>query len=161
MVFFYAALFSLALSSFVREKAKRFLPQLPGLTFATLHKYLPHLVATPKGHLDQICKNLRSTNPTKPSNISDPAETHDHHAKCLHSSEVDSSITHYYNTAFISLQPTCQVHLDQTNTFPVASSTDNSYLLLLHDYDSNDILAKPMPKHIGLCILHAYRTINT
>jgi hypothetical protein len=134
---------------------------MPGLTPVTLYKCPPHSVATTKGHLDQICKNLRSTKTIKPPTVPDPAEALNALAKCFPSSEDGNPTTHCYYTAVILPQHTGQVHLDQTGKFPVASSTGNNYLLIVYDCDSNGILAKSMPKRTGLYILHAYRTIHT
>jgi hypothetical protein len=66
VTFSHAALFSPALSTLTTALAKGFLLPMPGLTLATLHKYLPKSVATIKGHLNQIRKNLRSTKTLKP-----------------------------------------------------------------------------------------------
>jgi hypothetical protein len=97
----------------------------------------------------------------KPHYIPDSAKASDHIIKCFSHSDIGNPTTYYCYTAVISPQRTDQVHLEQTSKFPVALCTGNSYLLLVHDYDSNGILAKPMPKRTGLCILHAYRTIHT
>ena len=161
VAFSHAALFSPALSTLVTALTKGFLPQMPGLTLTTLRKYPPQSVATVKGHLDQIRKNIRSTKPTKPVHVPDQAEAPDEHTGCFPNSEVDNPTTHYCYAAVISPQPTGQIHSDQTGRFPVASSTGNNYLLLVYDYDSNGILAQPMPNRTGSCILHAYRTIHT
>jgi hypothetical protein len=61
VAFAHASLFSPALSTL--EDALRDEPmlQLPGLTLATLKKYPPNSLATPKGHLDQTRQNTRST----------------------------------------------------------------------------------------------------
>ena len=55
---------------------------------------------------------------------------------------------------------TGQIHTDQTGQFVVPSSTGYNYLLILYDYDSNSILAEPMPRRTGLCILHAYKVVH-
>jgi len=161
VTFSHAALFSPALSTLTTALAKGFLPPMPGLTLATLRKYPPNSVATIKGHLDQLRKNLRSTKtvnlPTTPDlavDLGDPSEA-------FPTSHDGNLATHYCYAAVISPQPTGQVHSDQTGKFPVASSTGNNYLLIVYDYDSNGILAEPIPRRTGLCILHAYKTIHT
>jgi hypothetical protein len=37
-----------------------------------------------------------------------------------------------------------QIYMDQTGIFPVVSSKGNKYIMILYDYDSNAILAKPI-----------------
>jgi hypothetical protein len=37
-----------------------------------------------------------------------------------------------------------QIYTDQTGRFPVVSSKANKYIMVLYDYDSNAILAKPI-----------------
>jgi hypothetical protein len=118
-------------------------------------------VATVRGHLDQICKDLKSIKRTKPLNVPDPAGAYDYHTKCFPSSEVGDPITHYCYTVVIWPQPNSQVHFDQAGKFPVASSTGDNYQLSVYEYDSNGILAKQMLKCTGLCILQVYMTIHT
>jgi hypothetical protein len=159
--FAHVLLFLPTFSTVVTTLTKGFLPQLPGLTLATLCRSLPHLVATVKGHLDQMCNNLRSTKLPKLPSTPDRAEAHNHHTKCFAYSVVGSPTTHYCYAAVISSQSTGQVHLDQTSNFLIVLSTDNNYLLLVYDHDRNGILAKLTPKHTTLYILHAYRIIHT
>jgi hypothetical protein len=157
----HAALFSPSLSTLVTALTKVFLPPMTGLALATLRKYPPKSVATIKGHLDQICKNLRSTKTIKSPTVPGPPDGPDALTGFFPSSDNGNPTTHYCYAAVISLQPTGQVHTDQNGKFPVTSSTGNNYLLIVYDYDSNGILAKPMPRRTGLCILHAYKTIHT
>ena len=37
-----------------------------------------------------------------------------------------------------------KIYTDQTGRFPVVSSKGNKYIMVLYDYDSNAILAKPI-----------------
>jgi membrane-associated phospholipid phosphatase len=146
VAFSHAALFSPALSTLTTALVKGFLPPMPGLTLATLCKYPPKSVATIKGPLDQIHKNLCSTKTLKPSTAPDPADEPDDLSEAFPSSHDGNLATHYCYAAVISPQSTGQVHSDQTDKFLVASSIDNNYLLIVYDYDSNGILAKPMPR---------------
>jgi hypothetical protein len=160
VAFSHAALFSSALFTLVMALTEGFLPQVPGLTLVTLTKYPPHSVATIKGHLDQICKNLRLTKTIKPHTFPDPEDVLEVLTKCFPSSEAGNPTTHNCYAVVISPQPTGQVHLDQTSMFHIASSTCNNYLLIFYYFDSNGILAMPVPKRTGLYILHADRTIH-
>jgi hypothetical protein len=58
VTFSHGVLFSSALSTIATALTKGFLPQMPGLTLVTFCKYPPKSIATIRGHLDQICKNL-------------------------------------------------------------------------------------------------------
>jgi hypothetical protein len=100
---------------------------MPGLTLVTLRKYRPKSVATVKGHLDQICKNLQSTKTLKPSTAPDPADGPDALTEYFPSSDDGTPATHYCYAVVISPQSNGQAYSDQTGKFPVASSTGNNY----------------------------------
>ena len=57
----HAALFSPALSTLETALKRGYVRNFPGLTAKTLRRHPPRSVATAKGHLDQVRKNLRST----------------------------------------------------------------------------------------------------
>ena len=139
-----------------------------------------------KGHLDQSRKNQRSTKahalleasppglailpaePPTPLAIlpADEANTTLVHAPVttlddfFPDSEPDNCITHHCFASVMTPSTTGQIHTDQTGQFVVPSSTGYNYLLILYDYDSNSILAEPMPRRTGLCILHAYKVVH-
>ena len=139
-----------------------------------------------KGHLDQSRKNQRSTKahtlleastpvlailpaePPAPLAIlpADEANTTLVHAPVttlddfFPDSEPDNCITHHCFASVMTPSTTGQIHTDQTGQFVVPSSTGYNYLLILYDYDSNSILAEPMPRRTGLCILHAYKVVH-
>jgi hypothetical protein len=115
-------------------------------------------VATVKGYLDQMCKNLKSTKSIKPFPVPGAAAGLIDTDDLFPSSEVENPTTHYCYTATISPEHSGQVHSDQTGNFPIASSTGNNKLSLVYEYNSNGILAEPIPNHTGLYILYAYKT---
>jgi hypothetical protein len=114
VAFSHAALFSPALSTLITALAKAFLLPMPGLTLANLCKYPPKSVVTIKGHLDQICKNLRSTKTLKLPTAPDPADEPDALPESFPSSDDGNPTIHYCYAAVVSPQPTGQVHSDQT-----------------------------------------------
>ena len=63
IAFSHAALFSPVLSTLEYALRSNFIIHFPGLTVPLLRKYPPKSLATAKGHLDQIRKNIRSTKP--------------------------------------------------------------------------------------------------
>jgi hypothetical protein len=43
-----------------------------------------------------------------------------------------------------AIEATGQIYTDQAGRFPTTSSGGNKYVMILYDYDSNAILAKPL-----------------
>jgi hypothetical protein len=50
-----------------------------------------------------------------------------------------------------------QIYTDQKGRFPVVSSKGNKYILVLYDYDSNAILAKPIKNRTAPKLLKAFQ----
>jgi hypothetical protein len=85
---------------------------------------------TPKGHLNQTCKNVRSTNPK-----STPFEVvHMNQLKGRKVQDVYTKIYHVRDTIFS----------DQTGQFPQGSQTGNTYIMVMVEIDSSAILIKPI-----------------
>jgi len=59
------------------------------------------------------------------------------------------------------MEPTGQTYMDLTGKFVSPSSSGNNYILIVYNYDSNGILAVPLPNHCTDSILEAYRTVHT
>jgi hypothetical protein len=59
------------------------------------------------------------------------------------------------------MEPTGQSYTDQAGLFIAPSSTGNNYLLILYDYGSNAILAKPIKSQWANDILNAYKVVHT
>jgi hypothetical protein len=49
------------------------------------------------------------------------------------------------------------IYTDQTGRFPVVSSKGNKYIIILYDYDSNEILAKPINDRTSHELLKAFQ----
>ena len=151
VAFAHATLFSPALSTLDQALQKNFLPNFPGLSRELLCKYLPHSVPMIKGHMDQSRKNQRTTKP-KPTVQTVPADD------MFPTSPPNGTRTHACFAAVMA--PTGQVYTDQTGKFVAPSSNGNNYLCVLYDYDSNAILAEPMPSRTGKSILTAYKALH-
>jgi hypothetical protein len=53
-----------------------------------------------------------------------------------------------------------QIYTDQTGIFPIVSSKGNKYIMILYDYDSNAILAKPIKDRTAPKLLKAFQFIE-
>jgi hypothetical protein len=53
-----------------------------------------------------------------------------------------------------------QICTDQTGRFPVVSSKGNKYIMILHDYDSNAILAQPIKDQKAAELLKAFQVME-
>jgi hypothetical protein len=139
---------------------KGFLPNIPGLTKAALQKYLPHTVATAKGHLDQSRKNKHSAKTTKLSPFLQIA-----------AAPGDGALTDAFPTAeppglatqaiYVDLWDAARgkIFSDLMGRLPVPSSRGNKYIFLLYDYDSNSINVQAIPSHNAHHNLAAYQDI--
>jgi hypothetical protein len=155
VTFAHAALFSPALTTLELALKKGYVENFPGLTASTLRKYPPTSRAMVKGHLDQIRKNVRSTQirTTKPqidaTNDAFPSDM----------PHVDNNNTVFADVLNIP-DATGKIFTDQPGKFIAPSSTGNNYIFILYDYDSNAILAHPMPNRTAGSILAAYKHLH-
>jgi hypothetical protein len=100
----------------------------PSVTVENVRKYLGKSDATTKGHLNQIRKNIRSTQ--QPEIITEPAADTVQEEKC--------------NYLYATTLEINQIYSVLTGRFPTTSLSGNKYMLILYDYDSNNILSAPM-----------------
>ena len=102
----------------------------PLLTTENVKKYYPETDATPKGHMNQTRKNVRSTKapaaPMETCNI----------AKLRGKKERD-----VYTKVYEARQT---MFSDQTGQFPKISMCGNKYIMVVVEIDSNAILVEPM-----------------
>jgi hypothetical protein len=159
IAFLHACAGSPALSSFKSAIQAGYYTTWPELTAARVQKYLLASAATIKGHLDQQRKNLRSTKPkakpksTKPFQFPGNNETP---ADMIPESS-EQRCNHVYVTC---MQITGQIYSDQPGQFLVTSTSGMSYIMVVHCYDSNAILAVPMPSRSGKSLRDAYKEIH-
>jgi hypothetical protein len=107
---------------------KGFLPPLPGLTLQALCHYPQHSVATIKGYLDQIRKNLRSTKKAPKESPTTPVSNTDEVYHWFPESEPSNKRSHHCYVALIKPERSGQIYSDLTGRFPIASSKGNNYL---------------------------------
>ena len=105
-------------------------------------KYYPE---TPKGHLNQTRKTLRSTKPkTKPFEKTD--------ASTLRGKKLQDVYTKVYdvrNTVFS----------DQTGQFPTRSKRGNHYIMVMVEIDSNAILVEPITSRTDAELTRTYHAM--
>jgi len=154
VAFAHASLFSPALSTLAEALRRGHLPEFAGLTLDALRKYPPQSEAMIKGHLDQTRMNQHSTQPPPDSSVSSPPLDTDAFLPALDNGDR----THFCYAATIA--PTGQTHMDLTGKFITPSSAGNNYILIVYDYDSNGILAVPLPNRRADSILQAYQVAH-
>ena len=117
----------------------------PMLNKRNVTKYYPETTETPKGHLNQTRKNVRSTKlKTKPFEKTD--------ASTLRGKKVRDVYTKVYdvrNTVFS----------DQTGQFPTRSKRGNKYIMVMVEIDSNSILLEPIKNRTDAELTRAYCTM--
>jgi hypothetical protein len=59
-----------------------------------------------------------------------------------------------------AIEATGQIYIDQTGRFPTTSSRGNKYIMILYDYDSNAILAKPLKSKSEGEMIRAYSKLH-
>ena len=116
----------------------------PMLTEKNVNKYYPETVETPKGHLNQSRKNVRSTK-------AKPLEEYANKHKLEGKKEKDVYIKVYDAKETI--------YSDQTGAFPTRSRSGNKYIMVMVDIDSNAILVEPMKSRKDAEMIRAYNTL--
>jgi hypothetical protein len=67
--------------------------------------------------------------------------------------------TQFCFAAIVPIEKPGQVYSYQTGRFPAPSSTGNTQIFVLYDYDSNSFHAVPMPTKTASDILTAYTSV--
>jgi hypothetical protein len=153
MQFLHMACFSPSTSTLIRAIDNGNFATWPMFTCENIKKHLPKSEATALGHLDQQRKNTQSTKrtPTTRSTTTTADTTGIAHAG-----------THETYTSLLDINsPTGQIHTDQTGRFPIQSSRGNKYVMILHDYNSNAILAEAMTSRAAHEMVRAYEKLHT
>jgi hypothetical protein len=117
----------------------------PGLNEHTVDKHVSKYTSTAKCHLNQQRQNSWTTR-IKDAQLLDPENDIDHGIK-----------TQFVYAATIDAGQICT---DQTGRFPVVSSKGNKYIMILHDYDSNAILAQPIKDRAAPELLKAFQVME-
>ena len=138
--FLHAACFSPSPSTWIEAIRRNYFLSWPGLTAKAVRKYLTPSPATAKGHLDQSQKNQQSSK-LDPFHIPP---------------EINDNIKHHVVAAAVIPISTGKIYTDQTGRFPVTSATNNKYIFVLYDHDSNAILAEPLKNRKGQTLIDAF-----
>ena len=110
-----------------------------------MEKYYPETTETPKGHLNQSRKNVRSTKPKRtPLEVPNTAT--------LRGCKVHNVYTSVYEVRNTVLS-------DQTGQFPTRLKWGNKNNMAIVNIDSNAILVKPIKSHKGAELTQAYWTM--
>jgi hypothetical protein len=143
--YLHAACFSPVKSTWIKAIKNGNFSSWPGLNERSVEKYLSKSTSTAKCHLNQQRQNARATK-IKDAQLLDSDADLDHGIK-----------TQYVYAATIDAG---QIYTDQTGRFPVVSSTGNKYIMVLYDYDSNAILAKPIKDRTAPEFLKAFQVME-
>jgi hypothetical protein len=100
----------------------------PLLTEKNINKYYPETDETPKGHMNQQRKNVRSTK--KPFEMCNAAAA-------LRGKKVKDIFVKTYDVRET-------IFSNQTGQFPTRSQSGNKYIMVMVEIDSNAILVEPM-----------------
>jgi hypothetical protein len=107
-----------------------------------VEKYLSKSTATAKGHLNQQRQNARATKIKDAEKIdTEPDPYQGLKTQYVYADTIDAG----------------QIYTDQTGIFPIVSSKGNKYIMVLYDYDSNAILAKPIKNRTAHKLLKAFQ----
>ena len=155
VAYVHTSLFSPTVSTLKTALRKGYLPQFPGLTLETLTKYPPKSMATEKGHMDAQRQGTRSTKPPQ-------EERNDIVKQILEDHFPESTGTgELSNTCYVAMHETRgQVHSDLTGRFPIPSSAGNQYILIVYDYDSNNIIMEPVNNRAAATLRQAMEKIT-
>ena len=113
----------------------------PLLTVQNVKKYYPETTETPKGHLNQTRKNVRSTK---------ILETSD--ATTLKGKKARDVGIHVYNVRET-------IFSDQTGKYPSRSQRGYKYIMVMVEIDSNAILVEPMKSRKDEEMIRAYDSL--
>ena len=170
ITYYHAAAFSPVLSTWCEAIDNGHFTTWPELTSALVRRHPPSSLATVKGHLDQTRANQRSTKPSPAPTthttkgippVSSTATTSEEEADDL-SPAITSPPAQRTHHVFAACQSvTGQIYSDPTGRFVAPSSSGNSYMLVVYDYDSNMIFAEPMKSKSGADHLAAYKQVHS
>jgi hypothetical protein len=143
--YLHAACFSPVKSTWIKAIKNGNFSSWPGLNEHSIEKYLSKSTSTAKDNLNQQRQNARRTK-IKDAQLLDSDTDLDHGIK-----------TQYVYAATIDAG---QIYKDQTCRFPVVSSKGNKYIMVLYDYDSSAILAKPIKDRTAPELLKAFQLME-
>eukprot|EP00957_Ditylum_brightwellii_P178969 13633185-Ditylum_brightwellii.AAC.1 len=101
-------------------------------------------MAKAKGHMACIRKNVRSTLIHKANETADPPEPSDNEHD-FHLTQQPVKTHEVYLILKLAEEFDHTIYSDLTGNFPVTSQASNKYVLVAYNYDSNGIIAVPVP----------------
>ena len=119
----------------------------PMLTERNVTKYYPETKETPKGHMNQTRKNVRSTKIKVKRAPMKEADT-----RTMKGRKVKDVYTKVYDVRNTVLS-------DQTGQFPTRSQRGNKYIMVMVEIDSNAILVEPIKSRKDAELTRAYRAL--
>lgn len=130
--FLHAALFSAHKSTIKKATKAGFLSTWPLLTPSNVAKYLTETIATKKGHLARVKKNIRSTKRIQ-TNEEDPFDIEQEHK------------THEVFLVILDTQNMKETaYSDLMGAFPYTAANGDRYIFVFYSYDANAILLECM-----------------
>ena len=114
------------------------------LTERNVKKYYPETNETPKGHMAQTRKNVRSTKPN-------PIKEYKNKDQLVGKKKQDIF------TKVYDVRDT--IFSDQTGQFPTRSRRGNKYIMVMVEIDSNAILVEPMKSRKDTEMIRAYNLL--
>ena len=152
--FYQGCLFSPAKSTLLKAVNNNNFITWPGLTPTNVQKYYKDTVYTAKGHLNQEKQNIQSTK-LKMNPIPTFAEQKIADEDSFPTVEVGQK-TQNYICSIQAFQYKDTGYSDLTGRFPFQSTRGNEYILVMYDYDSNAILAKPVKNRQAAVLKEAF-----
>ena len=117
----------------------------PLLTVSNVKKYYPETTETPKGHMNQTRKNVRTTKaPPQPFERCDTSKLKGKKERDIFTKVYDARET---------------IYSDQTGQFPTRSMSGNKYVMVMVEIDSSGILVEPMKNRTDNEMIRAYQTL--
>ena len=124
----------------------------PGIESLNFQKLLGTTVASELGHLDQECKNLRSTK------LPDSPCTEDPFTDAFPEQVATKSYNCFCRIEKHDLQE--KPYNDLTGKFLLKSTRGHQYLLIVYDYDSNAIMNHPLKSQNSEDICEAWEACH-
>jgi hypothetical protein len=159
IAFLHACAGSPALSTFRHAIQAGFYTTWPELTAEIVDKYLITPAATIKGHLDQQRKKIRSPKPKAKPKAAKPFQFSGDDESPLDIQPANTE--ERCHNVFLNCMPlTGQILSDQPGQFLVSSTSGMLYLMMVHCYNSNAIIAEPMPPKTEASLLTAFKKLH-
>jgi hypothetical protein len=143
IAYLHATCFSPVKDTWIKSIAAGDFSGWPGLSVNSVRKYLAKVDATVKGHMNQQRQNTRSTQTRPPSTA--PA--------------LEPTYTDKTEFVYATIVYSGQIHSDLIGRFQTTSAKGNTYVLVLYDYDTNNVLTEPTKSRGDQEMVRAYNKL--